>query len=74
MIKNSDGLELKEILRTIGTARTPLGGRLKMVALYLAFIFSLLVPMGVLLIYWLWKHGAKIQEERRLSGLKDWIV
>jgi len=74
MEKISDGLELKEILRTIGTARTPLGGRMKMIALYLAFLFSLLVPMGVLIIYWLWKHGAKIQEEQRLLGFKDWIV
>ena len=74
MARISDGLELKGILRTIGTARTPLGGSMKMIALYLAFIVSLLVPMGVLLIYWLWKHGSKIQEERRTLGLKDWVV
>ncbi len=63
-VENSDGKELKNVALAIGTARTRWGRNLKIVTFFVTFVLTLLIPMGVIVIYYLWKHGAQIIRER----------
>ena len=64
-VENSDGKEIRNIILAITTARTRRGRYLKVVTLFASFVASLLIPMGVIVIYFLWKHGNKIINENR---------
>ena len=64
-IENSDGKEIRNVVLAITTARTRRGRYLKVITLFVSFISSLLIPMGVIVIYYLWKHGNKILNEGR---------
>ncbi|MBU2833672.1 MULTISPECIES: hypothetical protein [Acidithiobacillus] len=59
-IENPDGKEIKNVILAITTARTGWGRRLKMITFFVSFIISLLIPLGVIVIYFLWKHGNNI--------------
>ena len=61
-IENSDGKEIRNVVLAIITARTGWGRRLKVITFFVSFIASLLIPMGVIVIYYLWKHGNNIHE------------
>lgn len=63
-VENSDGKELRSVALAIGTARTRWGHYLKVTAFFITFVLTLLIPMGVIVIYYLWKHGAQIISER----------
>ncbi|MHB1632870.1 hypothetical protein [Acidithiobacillus sp.] len=62
-IENSDGKEIRNVVLAIITARTGWGRRLKVITFFVSFIASLLIPMGVIVIYYLWKHGNNILNE-----------
>ncbi|MBU2737795.1 hypothetical protein [Acidithiobacillus concretivorus] len=63
-VENSDGKELRNVALAIGTARTRWGHYLKVTTFFITFVLTLLIPMGVIVIYYLWKHGAQIISER----------
>ncbi len=63
-VENSDGKELRNVALAIGTARTRWGHHLKVITFFITFVLTLLIPMGVIIIYYLWKHGAQIISER----------
>ncbi|MCK9189620.1 hypothetical protein [Acidithiobacillus sp.] len=64
-VENSDGKEIRNVVLAITTARTRRGRYLKVITLFVSFISSLLIPMGIIVIYFLWKHGNKILNEGR---------
>ncbi len=64
-VENSDGKEIRNVVLAITTARTRRGRYLKVITLFASFIASLLIPVGVIVIYFLWKHGNKILNENR---------
>lgn len=63
--ENADGREIKRFVLAITTARTRRGRYMKAATLFVSLISSLLIPMGVLVIYYLWKHGNQILDEQR---------
>ena len=63
--ENADGREIKRFVLAITTARTRRGRYMKTATLFVSLISSLLIPMGVLVIYYLWKHGNQILDEQR---------
>ncbi|MHB8212012.1 MAG: hypothetical protein ACYDDP_11845 [Acidithiobacillus sp.] len=62
-VENSDGKEIRNVVLAITTARTRRGRYLKLITFFVSFIASLLIPMGVIVIYYLWKHGNNILNE-----------
>lgn len=63
-VENSDGKELRKVALAIGTARTRWGRNLKIATFFVTFVLTLLIPMGVIVIYYLWKHGNQILQEK----------
>jgi hypothetical protein len=42
----------------------PMGSSSESDTFFITFVLTLLIPMGVIIIYYLWKHGAQIISER----------
>ncbi len=67
-VENSDGKELRNVALAIGTARTRWGRNLKIIIFFFTFVLTLLIPMGVIVIYYLWKHGDRILRENDMAA------
>ena len=63
--ENTDGREIRNFFLAIAAAHTRRGRYLKVTTFLISFISSLLIPMGVVAIYFLWKHGDKMMREER---------
>ncbi len=63
--ENTDGREIRNFFLAIAAAHTRRGRYLKVTTFLISFISSLLIPMGVVVIYFLWKHGDKMMREAK---------
>ena len=55
--------DIQDIMHKTLLARTPAGKTFKIVAFWVAFVTTFFVPLGVLVFYYLWKHGDRIAND-----------
>ncbi|AOU98750.1 hypothetical protein BI364_12945 [Acidihalobacter yilgarnensis] len=53
----SDSLDAKQALHTALLAKTRAGRVFKLIVFWIAVIGMFVIPLGVLALYFLWKHG-----------------
>lgn len=58
----NDLVDFKDVLHKAFLAKTPAGRVFKFIVFWISFLSMFVVPLGVVALFYLWKHGASISQ------------